>query len=106
MQDLETQACFAIKDLRALQAQAAEQLTIIDVRNPDEYAALHIPGAINIPLPELEIRSKELSKKNMIVTACGKGGGRSAQGAAVLKQIGFNRANYFVRRHFGWFEVL
>ncbi|MFZ1370064.1 MAG: rhodanese-like domain-containing protein [Ferruginibacter sp.] len=106
MLDLETQACFAIKDLRALQAQAAEQLTIIDVRNPDEYAAVHIPGAINIPLPELIVRSKELSKKNMIVTACGKGGGRSAQGAAILKQTGFNRANYLCGGTFGWFEVL
>lgn len=106
MQDIKTQACFAINDLRALQAQAMEQLIIIDVRNPEEYAALHIPGAINIPLPELEERSKELSKKNMIVTACGKGGGRSAQGAAILKQIGFNRANYLCGGTFGWFKLL
>lgn len=90
----------------ALHAHAKEQLTIIDVRNPEEYAALHIPGAINIPLQELEDRSIELSKKNIIVTACGKGGGRSARGAALLKQIGFNRANYLCGGTFGWFEAL
>lgn len=106
MQHHETQTCFAIEDLRELQAQATEQLTIIDVRNPDEYAALHIPGAIHIPLPDLEGRAKELSKNNIIITACGKGGGRSAQGAETLKKIGFNRATYLCGGTFGWFEAL
>ncbi len=106
MQDQETQACFAIEDLRALRALATEQLTLIDVRNPDEYAALHIPGAINIPLPNLEGRAKELSKNNIIITACGKGGGRSAKGAEMLKKIGFIRASYLCGGTFGWFELL
>jgi len=106
MQNQQKQACFAVKDLKALQAQATEQLTIIDVRSPEEFAALHIPGAINIPLPELEGRASELSKNNLMITACGKGGGRSAQGAAVLKKIGFKRANYLCCGTFGWFDML
>ena len=77
---------------------------IIDVRNPEEYAEKHIPGAINIPLSELEYRSKELAKDTIIITACGKGGGRSAQGAGLLKQLGFSNANYLCGGTFGWYD--
>lgn len=83
-----------------------DELVIIDVRSPEEYAEKHIPAAINIPLKELESRSKELSKQAIIITACGKGGGRSAQGAALLQQLGFGKANYLCGGTFGWFEVI
>jgi len=99
------QECFAIVELQKLIKQSPEQLTIIDVRNPDEYAEKHIPGAINIPLGELESRSKELANDAIIITACGKGGGRSAQGAELLKQIGFRKANFLCGGTFGWFDV-
>ena len=68
MQEQLTQPCFAIEDIKALQLLTPDQLMIIDVRNPDEYAVMHIPGAVNIPLSELESRSNELSKAGTIVT--------------------------------------
>ena len=37
-----------------LQRLSDSQLLLIDVRNPDEYFAEHIPGAINIPVPRLQ----------------------------------------------------
>ena len=37
-----------------------DALTILDVRQPREYAKSHIPGAKLIPLPELSNRSGEL----------------------------------------------
>lgn len=37
--------------------------TVLDVRPPEEYAAGHVPGAVNIPLQELEDRLKELSNQ-------------------------------------------
>lgn len=86
--------------------QLPDQLTIIDVRNPEEYVAKHIPGAINIPLGELEFYSNELSKQAIIITACGKGGGRSAQGAELLKQLGFVKVNFLCGGTFGWYEAL
>jgi len=98
--------CFAIKDVKELQLQAPGQIIILDVRDPDEYEASHIPFAINIPLSELGNRLKELPKNNIIVTACGKGAGRSAQAAALLRQMGFNKANYLCGGTFGWFEAL
>lgn len=98
------QECFAIKQFRKLTKQSPEKFVLIDVRNPDEFAVKHIPGAINIPLPQLEVRSKELSKDVIIVTVCGKGGGRSAYGAEQLRQLGFNNATYLCGGTFGWYE--
>jgi len=37
-------------------------VTVIDVRPPEEYAAGHLPGAVNIPLAELEQRLAELGQ--------------------------------------------
>lgn len=38
----------------------AEAVTILDVRQPSEYEDGHIPGAVLIPLPQLDSRIKEL----------------------------------------------
>ena len=38
-------------------------ITVLDVRPAEEYAAGHVPGAINIPLQELELRLEELSNQ-------------------------------------------
>ncbi len=38
-------------------------VTVLDVRPPEEYAAGHVPGAVNIPLQELEGRLEELSNQ-------------------------------------------
>jgi rhodanese-related sulfurtransferase len=91
-------------DLQQLILQSPELLTIIDVRNPEEYAERHIPVAINIPLDELESRSNELPRQSVIVTVCGKGGGRSAQAAEVLQRMGFSNANFLCSGTFGWYE--
>jgi 3-mercaptopyruvate sulfurtransferase SseA len=42
----------------------------LDVRDPDSYKADHIPGAVNIPLGELENRMNELDKNRWIITYC------------------------------------
>lgn len=39
-------------------------VTVLDVRPEEEYAAGHVPGAVNIPLQELEQRLKELGNLN------------------------------------------
>ncbi len=40
--------------------RAVEELTILDVRQPEEYKAGHLPGATLIPLPELTTRLDEI----------------------------------------------
>jgi rhodanese-related sulfurtransferase/biotin operon repressor len=45
-------------------------VTVLDVRPPEEYAAGHLPGAINVPLDQLESRLGKLSRKREIVAYC------------------------------------
>lgn len=46
------------------------EVVVIDVRPPEEYRAGSIPGAISIPLPELERRLGELPRDAEIVAYC------------------------------------
>jgi NADPH-dependent 2,4-dienoyl-CoA reductase/sulfur reductase-like enzyme/rhodanese-related sulfurtransferase len=65
---------------------------LLDVRNPPELAVESVPGAVNIPLPELRGRLKELPKDREILIIC-----RSAQRAyyatRILLQNGFKARN-------------
>lgn len=45
-------------------------VTVLDVRPPDEYAAGHVPGAVNIPLIELEHHLQELDPEQEMVAYC------------------------------------
>ncbi|KPJ91571.1 MAG: ArsR family transcriptional regulator [Gammaproteobacteria bacterium SG8_15] len=45
-------------------------VTVIDVRPPEEFAAGHVPGAINIPLNKLKSRLKDLDTTQEIVAYC------------------------------------
>jgi len=45
-------------------------VTVLDVRPSEEYAAGHVPGAINIPLNELEQRLNELGQSKEVVAYC------------------------------------
>jgi rhodanese-related sulfurtransferase len=46
------------------------EVTVLDVRPPEEFRAGHVPGALSIPLPELKARVKELPKGREIVAYC------------------------------------
>lgn len=46
------------------------RMTILDVRPEQEYAAGHLPGAVNIPLESLRRRAKELPRHGLVVVYC------------------------------------
>jgi len=46
------------------------EVTVLDVRPPEEYRAGHIPGAVSIPVGELELRLGELPKHRAVVAYC------------------------------------
>ena len=84
--------------LRALQTGGAP---VIDVREPAEYAAGHIPGAVNIPRGVLEFevdghpavnctRDPALAHRDQPVVVYCRSGGRSALAADSLRQLGFS----------------
>jgi rhodanese-related sulfurtransferase len=45
-------------------------VTVLDVRPPEEFAAGHVPGAVNIPVRELEKRLRELPKNKEVIAYC------------------------------------
>lgn len=61
---------------------------ILDVRQPEEYEAGHIPGSVLIPLDILESRLSEIPKDNEVVVVC-RSGNRSATGRDILLNAGF-----------------
>ncbi|MBZ5544559.1 MAG: FAD-dependent oxidoreductase [Acidobacteriia bacterium] len=65
---------------------------ILDVREPHEYAADHIEGAVNMPLTQLRKRLSELPREREIWTSCGMGE-RSYYASRILVQNGFTVRN-------------
>lgn len=45
-------------------------VTVLDVRPPEEFAAGHLPGAVNIPVRDLAKRLKELPKTKEVIAYC------------------------------------
>ncbi|MBZ4374940.1 rhodanese-like domain-containing protein [Corallococcus sp. AS-1-6] len=63
--------------------------TLVDVRTPEEFAAGHLPGAVNIPVEELSQRFAELgSPRKPLVVYC-RSGARSRRAELFLKERGF-----------------
>jgi len=60
----------AVPRRELLKRVKAGLVTVIDVRPPEEYAAGHVPGAVNIPLDKLKNRLKELKSGKEIVAYC------------------------------------
>ncbi|MGB5540501.1 MAG: rhodanese-like domain-containing protein [Gammaproteobacteria bacterium] len=56
---------------------------VVDLRAPLEYAIAHIPGAINVPVTELEARIGELRNPNGVVIYC-LNGSRTRQAEPIL----------------------
>lgn len=66
-------------------------VTVLDVRPEDEYALGHLPGAINIPLTELETHLAEFDPDQEIVAYCrGPYCVLSYEAVAALRARGFN----------------
>lgn len=72
-----------------LAGMPADEVTILDVRQPGEYAAGHIPGARLIPLAQLSDRLKEIPKASTTLVYCAIGG-RSRVAAQMLSGKGFS----------------
>jgi rhodanese-related sulfurtransferase len=71
-----------------------QQALVLDVRQLSEWNAAHIPGAVLIPLDQLERRLGEIEawKEKRVVVHCHHGV-RSLRGAAFLRSKGFTTAH-------------
>lgn len=103
----------APQDVRALlERPDRDGWHLIDVREPDEYAEGHVPGARNYPRGFLEVRADlEHHKRDewlgdrsrKLVLYCG-GGHRSALACHTLQQMGFERVRSMAEGWTGWTE--
>lgn len=95
---------------RILDAPDREGWHFVDVREPDEYAAGHVPGARLVPRGFLEVRADRAHPKRdpwladrarPLILYCG-GGNRSALAARTLQQMGFERVVSLAEGWSGW----
>lgn len=61
---------------------------VVDVRSPSEFRSGHVPGSKNIPLDQIQARSKELDPAKPVLLCCASGS-RSAMAVSLLKRQGF-----------------
>lgn len=66
--------------------------TLIDVREPAEYAEAHVPGAVLIPMGQLPSRLEEVPRDRTVYVIC-RSGNRSGAMGPLLDAHGFDSVN-------------
>jgi rhodanese-related sulfurtransferase len=79
-------------ELKKLKAGGATFM-LIDVNTREQFAKETIPGAVNIPLEELDEGLKNIPKDTVLVFACNRGP-RSSQGAKIAEAAGFTSSTF------------
>jgi rhodanese-related sulfurtransferase len=82
-------AMMASRNAKPSAPNSSNEPLIVDVRTTEEFRSGAFPGAINIPLDELQIRVIELGSKSREITLYCASGARSAYGQKGLQQMGF-----------------
>jgi rhodanese-related sulfurtransferase len=79
-------------DMPLVHWDATAGALLLDVRNPQELAVESVPGALNIPLPQLRARLGELPKDKEIHVIC-RSAVRAYYATRILLQSGFKAKN-------------
>ena len=77
---------------------------MLDVREPDEYSAGHIPGITLIPMGEIIDRLNEIPTDQEVIVTC-RTGNRSAQIADLLREQGFTNIHNMEGGIVAWEEA-
>lgn len=67
----------------------SDETYLLDVREPDEYAAGHAPGARLVPMMEIPARLADVPTEEEVVVVC-RSGGRSGQVVSYLQANGWD----------------
>lgn len=86
-----------LKDLM----RTKQRLVIVDVRQPEEYAAGHIDGAVLMPLDKLPATYRQIPKGVRLVVNC-RSGVRSAKAVAFLRAHGYSQAVSLAGGYMAW----
>jgi rhodanese-related sulfurtransferase len=73
-------------------ARAEGPVTLVDVRQPEEYEAVHVPGATLIPLADVVARTGEIPKQGLVYVIC-QTGSRSQRAADYYRNLGIEAVN-------------
>jgi rhodanese-related sulfurtransferase len=65
---------------------------LVDVRMPDEYERIHVPGAVLVPLPELVERLDDIPDRATVYLICATGS-RSHRACEYLITQGYDAVN-------------
>ncbi|AVO50007.1 sulfurtransferase [Melaminivora suipulveris] len=78
---------------QAVQLINREKAVVIDVCEPQEYAAGHVNAAKNVPLAQLQERLPQVVKNKAVpvILVCAKGA-RSARAAGIARGLGYDKA--------------
>ena len=87
----------SVTELKQILDSGARDVLLLDVRNPNEYEIASIPGAVLVPLPDIENgkgveKVKGLLNGHKLIAHC-KMGGRSAKALGILKEHGIEGSN-------------
>ena len=82
-------AMMAQRTTKPVAPTVSNEPIIVDVRSTEEFSGGAYPGAINIPVDELQHRIGELGSKSREITLYCASGARSGYGQRVLQQFGF-----------------
>lgn len=82
-----TMGTITTEEVKEILDNKNENYVLIDVREDDEFNEGHIPGAVNIPLGNID--SITYSTSRTIIVYC-KSGNRSNEAAIKLKNMGYN----------------
>ena len=88
------------EELRAL-LESEDDLTILDMRTPEEYGRFCIPGGLNVPGGDLILWVDELRQKPSVIVNCA-GRTRSIIGAAALRRMGLSNVRALKNGTMGW----
>ncbi len=71
----------------------SDDALVLDVREPDEWAAGHAPGAVHIPLGDVPARIGELPESDGPLPVVCRSGGRSSRAVQWLEGQGYDVVN-------------
>jgi phage shock protein E len=87
--------------LLEMQANKDSSLLLLDVRTPEEFAAGHVPGAVNIPYDQVASRLNEIPKSDEVVLYC-HSGRRAGLAMETLAANGYTKLAHLSGDMQGW----
>lgn len=89
----------------AVQLMNREKASVVDVSEPAEFAAGHVPGSRNVPLSKLESATDLPKNKALPVVVLCSTGVRSGRAAATIKKLGYERVHPLAGGLAAWREA-